>query len=227
MEDGPLKLWRIVSRLGFSLGVFAGKGENDALELAYSSGKVQRGQKGIRVVPYVVGRGPLVTLSAAVLRVMAPVAERAESGYRGAPEQREIARLHVVAAEPELEQELEGPLTAVLRLWGKVEHGPGFTDHGRAAQAAVMKLWTGEDERLRIYVLAEAAAVRDAIEREVTPVARSGVNGWAKQLAEAGEKERQRVYREGTVDEMAEIQRAFNQLLGPPHVERGRARVDW
>ena len=135
---GSMKPWRIVSRVGLSLGVFVGKDESDALELAHRSGKVPRGQKGLRVVPFIVGRGPLVTLSAAVLRVMVPVASRLESSFRRAPALTEAARLHVVAAEPELEQALDVPLVEVLRSWGKVEHGPGLVDHGRAAEATVL-----------------------------------------------------------------------------------------
>ena len=103
---GSMKPWRIVSRLGLNLGVFVGKDESDALDLAYRSGKVKRGQKGLRVLPHIVGRGPIVTLSAAVLRILEPVAHRPQPGFRRTAEASESARVLIVAAEPDLEKDI-------------------------------------------------------------------------------------------------------------------------
>ena len=102
-----MRTWRIVTKLGREVGLFVGKDEGEALELAVRSGKAERGQKGLRVLPHIAGRGPIVTLSAAVLRLMELAPRRGEPGYRRGPVEKEVARLLVVAAEPELEERLK------------------------------------------------------------------------------------------------------------------------
>jgi hypothetical protein len=223
-----MKPWRIVSRLGLEIGVFIGKDESDALDLAYRSGKVKRGQKGIRVLPHIVGHGPIVTLSAAVLRVTEPAPHRPHPGFRRTAESIDLARVLIVAAEPELEKDIMDPMAVALVPWGRVEHGPGLTDHGRADEAAVLKLSNGQHERLRVYVVAGTRALREGIEADVMPVARFWVEAWNRRVAEAGRKEIERLSRAGKPwEELQDAALDVEVLSRSPHLERGRAEVGW
>jgi hypothetical protein len=223
-----MRTWRVVTRFGREVGLFVGKDESDALALAYDSGKVPRGQKGLRVLPHIAGRGPIVTLSAAVLCVLDLATPGAEPGDRRGPAEQEVARVLVVAAEPELEARLKAPLTAALALRGKVVHGPSLFDHRGEQEAAVIKMVNGEHERLRLYVVAETPSLRDAIESEVRSVAQRCVQKWNTEVAEAGRNEIKRLGLLGKPrEELANAAVMVELLMKPPQIEHGRAMVNW
>jgi hypothetical protein len=226
-----VRTWRVLTKSGREVGLYVARDEWAAVDLAVKAGKVKPGEKGLRVLPHVASRGPIVTMSAAVIRllVLAPAPER----YRKGGAEEEAARFLVVAAEPPLEQRLQQPLADLLVPRGRVDDGPSWFDHGSTREAAVLKFTQGLGalgvaERLRLYVVAESMELRDALAREALPVAARVVREWNADVAQSGYREIDRLAALGRSEEdLTEARLVADALLSPPAIERGRARVNW